>query len=265
LLVTAIAIAVCLPWTARNCSRVNACVLVSANAGWNLFIGAADKATGAWVALDELGVPEACRTVWGEAEKDACFGRAGRRAILEHPGHYLALVPRKLGLTFDYAGAAGWYLHAANPTAFDDRDKVVLGVAETLFERLLVLLGLVAAAKIDGPRRLARKWTAVLSIAFLFTVSGWVSHVGLVATAALFGRRIFDRPALFVASTTVLATALTHAVFFGAGRYSLVCFPALSALAGTVLTRKNRPGDTSTHAAHRDRGSRTEARPRDRE
>jgi 4-amino-4-deoxy-L-arabinose transferase-like glycosyltransferase len=240
LLVTAIAIAACLPWTARNCARVNSCVLVSANAGWNLFIGAADKATGAWVALDQLGVPEACRTVWGEAEKDACFGRAGRQAILEHPGQYLALVPRKLGITFDYAGAAGWYLHASNASAFDDRDKVVLGVVETVFERLLLLVGLAAAAMVGGPRRVARKWTAVFSIVFLFTKSGWVSYVGLVTSGALLGRRIVERPALFIASATVFATALTHAVFFGAGRYSLVCFPALSALSG--LIRANRRG-----------------------
>jgi hypothetical protein len=38
----------------------------------------------------------------------------------------------------------------------------------------------------------------------------------------------------------VFSTALTHAVFFGAGRYSLVCFPALCALAGTISTEKSR-------------------------
>jgi hypothetical protein len=39
------------------------------------------------------------------------------------------------------------------------------------------------------------------------------------------------------AAAVVAVTALTHAVFFGAGRYSMVCYPLLAALAGTALLR----------------------------
>lgn len=238
-----VAVALCLPWTMRNCVRMNACVLVSANAGWNLFIGAAEGATGTWVPIDRLGVPAACRTVWGEAEKDACFGRAAVGEIIRSPGRFLAIVPKKLAATFDYAGAAGWYLHSSNPSAFGDADKVALGAAETLWERAIVAAGVVALAS-RGPRRGARLGAAVVSLTALLTRGAWIAHLGICIAALLFGRRLADKPAAAVASSTVLGTALTHAVFFGAGRYSLVCFPALAALAGTVLTRRERPGDT---------------------
>jgi hypothetical protein len=237
--------ALCIPWTIRNCSRMNACVFVSANSGWNLFIGAAQGATGTWVPLDQLGIPEACRTVWGEAEKDACFKAAAVDSIRRSPGRFLALVPRKLAATFDYAGAAGWYLHSSNPREFDDDDKLALGTFETVWQRIVVLLALCSLA-LPGPRRRLRLAVVLGSTGALFTRAGWIAHVGLIVAAALVGRRLAERPVASLALATVLGTALTHAVFFGAGRYSLVCFPALAALAGAVLTRRDAPGDTGS-------------------
>ena len=241
----AVALAVCAPWTIRNCTRMQSCVLVSANAGFNLFIGAAEGATGAWVSIDRLGVPAACRTVWGEAQKDACFRSAALDEIRRSPGRFLALVPKKLATTFDYAGAAGWYLHASNGTAFDDTDKIVLGAVETVWERLVLLLGLAALAG-SGPRRKTRLVVLIASGAALLVRSAWVTHIGICIAALLHGRRLLERPAAALAVATVLGTALTHAIFFGAGRYSLVCFPALAALAGTVLTRQYEPRDTGS-------------------
>jgi hypothetical protein len=238
-----VVIALCLPWTLRNCARMNSCIFVSANAGWNLFIGAAEGATGAWVPIDRLGVPESCRTVWGEAEKDRCFRRAAVDEIRAAPARYLALVPRKLASTFDYAGAAGWYLHSSNPAAFDESDKVALGVAETMWQRGILLAALVSLA-FPGPRRRARLALVVAGAGALLTHAAWISYVGLSVASSLLGRRLKERPAALIAMVTVLGTALTHAVFFGAGRYSLVCFPSLAALAGAVLTRRDAPGDT---------------------
>ena len=239
----AVAGVLCLPWTARNCVRMKSCVFVSANSGWNLFIGSAEGATGSWVPLERLGVPEACREVWGEAEKDACFRREAIDRIVNAPGRFLALVPAKLASTFDYAGAAGWYLNSSNPSAFGEKEKVSLGVAETIWQRTIVLAALWALAS-SGPRRRLRLGMVVASTGALFTRAGWVAHLGLVVAASLFGRRVVDKPAAFLAAATVAGTALTHAAFFGAGRYSLVCFPAIAALAGTVLTRRDAPGDT---------------------
>ncbi|HEX7669891.1 MAG TPA: glycosyltransferase family 39 protein, partial [Polyangiaceae bacterium] len=187
-LATACALLCCAPWTLRNCERMNACVLVSANAGWNLFIGAAEGATGAWVPIERLGVPEACRTVWGEAEKDACFERAGRKLVWQSPLHFLSLVPKKLAATFDYAGAAGWYLHSSNPEAFSEHAKLALGAIETLWERAVVLAGIAAAALARGPRPRLRRALGGVSAAFLLVRAGWVAHVGLCLLALLFGR-----------------------------------------------------------------------------
>jgi hypothetical protein len=155
----------------------------------------------------------------------------------------LALVPRKLASTFDYAGAAGWYLRSSNPNEFGERDKLTLGVFETIWQRAIVLAALCALAS-PGPRRRFRLGIVVLSICALFTRAGWIGHIGLPIAALLLGRRLVERPVAWLAAATVSGTALTHAVFFGAGRYSLVCFPALAALAGTVLTRRDAPGDT---------------------
>jgi hypothetical protein len=61
-----------------------------------------------------------------------------------------------------------------------------------------------------------------------------MSYLALVIGAGLLGKRLADHPPAAMAAAAVAATALTHAVFFGAGRYSLVVFPLLGALAGTI-------------------------------
>ena len=51
LIATAACFAVVLPWTARNCARMDGCAFVSTNAGWNLAIGSTPRATGRFTAL----------------------------------------------------------------------------------------------------------------------------------------------------------------------------------------------------------------------
>jgi hypothetical protein len=232
---TLVAVAVCLPWTVRNCASMDRCVFVSANAGWNLLIGSSEGATGSWIPLEGERVPPACRDVLGEASKDACFGRAALEGIAAKPLEWLALVPDKLAVTFDYAGAAGWYLHESNRDAFDERDKLQLGVAESVWQRLLVALALVALARAAGPRARARIVLGGIGILLLFTRSAWPSYALLVVSAASLGSVLVKNPPALMAAASVATTGLTHAVFFGAGRYSLVCFAVLAALAGAVL------------------------------
>ena len=109
-IVTAASIALCLPWTARNCARLDRCAFVSANGGWNLYIGSSPLGRGGFAPVDAIGVPAECRTVFGEGGKDRCFGRAGLERIAAEPGAWLSLVPAKLGMTFDYGTAAAHYL-----------------------------------------------------------------------------------------------------------------------------------------------------------
>lgn len=238
-LATIVALAVCAPWTARNCVRMKRCALVSVNGGWNLLIGADEASTGAWSPIQ---VPASCREVYDEAEKDQCFGRAAQGYIAAHPLTWLGLAPRKLAATFDYAGAAGWYLNASNAEAFPYRAKVALGVVETLFERVVLLLALAAMARrpAEEPRRRRHARLAVAAVGAIsaLTLHAWIGYAALVIAALLRGRSLLRGPVLLpVTAATVAATMATHAAFFGAGRYSLVVFPLVSALAALAFRR----------------------------
>jgi hypothetical protein len=169
--------------------------------------------------------------------------------VAREPLRWFGLVPRKLGETFDYAGAAGFYLHSSNPQAFGEGAKVALGAVETAWERAIVAFALLAVARMDGPRPLLRRAVALLSSLSLFARAAFIAHLGLLGAAALLlgkgglgARR--QGAVVVLAAGTVLGTAIVHAAFFGAGRYSLVCFPALAALAGTALTAESGVGDT---------------------
>jgi hypothetical protein len=232
-IVTAVALAVCAPWTARNCVAMHQCALVSVNGGWNLLIGT-QTASGAWQPVD---VPEACRTVWDEAAKDRCFGDAARAAIAGAPLGWLARAPAKVAVTFDYFGAGPWYLHEANGAAFGERAKVVLGAVETLASSLVLVVALASVALAEGPRRTARLVIAGAgTLLALVLLHAWIAYVALAATILAFGPRWLARAPLVVPWTAVviLLTAATHAVFFGAGRYGLVVVPFVSVLAWTA-------------------------------
>ncbi|HET7543454.1 MAG TPA: glycosyltransferase family 39 protein [Polyangiaceae bacterium] len=228
MLVTGIALAVCLPWTLRNCARMDRCVFVSANGGWNLLIGSAPEANGAWIPIEGASVPPSCRNVFGEADKDRCFGEAGLANIRRDPLTFLRLIPRKLSVTFDYFGAPGHYLHTSNYRAFDESKKVWLGVVETGWERLVLLLAILQAAIAVPAGRVRGKlrWLVALPAA-VFSVhrAGYLGYLGFVATVALQGKELLKRPASVtaLAASLVLSTAATHAIFFGAGRYGFVC------------------------------------------
>lgn len=242
---TIFTVALIAPWTARNCARMGRCALVSYNGGWNLLIGADAESTGAW---SPIKVPFECREVWDEAAKDECFGRAARRYIAGNSADWFALVPRKLAATFDYCGAAGWYLHEANGEACGDRCKFTLGSAETVYERLLLALAIVWASKESWRRSTLQKKSilpmlrllvAFVGLVFLVQTHAWVSYVAFVVVSLLRGRDLV-RGAVLPACTVIVVgmTALIHAVFFGAGRYSLVTFPLVAGVAILALLPK---------------------------
>jgi hypothetical protein len=235
--VTAASIALCLPWTARNCVKLDRCAFVSANGGWNLYIGSSGLGRGGFAPLDAIGVPPECRTVYGEGGKDRCFGRAGLRRIAAEPGAWLSLVPAKLGMTFDYGTAAAHYLAASNGTLVGDREKTLLGAAELFGQRVLLLVALFALARAPGPRARTRTAVTLVSALTALTPTAWPAWLGLALSGLLLGRALFRHPPALLSTFTVLATALTHAVFFGASRYALVCLPALAALGGSAWQR----------------------------
>lgn len=227
--VTLLALVVCAPWTARNCAKMERCALVSVNGGWNLAIGT-QTTDGGWAPID---VPERCKTVFQEAEKDACFGKEAAAAVRAAPAAWLARAPRKLRATFDYLGAAPWYLHTANAEAFPHRAKVALGAVETIAVRLLLAAALVAAMRAPGAARRARTAVGAAGLLSCVLVYGFVSYLACAVVVLLLGPRALARAPSIVPLTAVvvLATAATHAVFFGSGRYGLVVVPFVSALA----------------------------------
>jgi 4-amino-4-deoxy-L-arabinose transferase-like glycosyltransferase len=235
--VSAVCLLVCAPWTLRNCVHMNRCVLVSANAGWNLLIGTAEQGRGAWISLDEIGVPASCRTVFEEAEKDSCFGRAALASIGQKPFAWLALAPEKLRATFDYPAAPAHYLHMSNAEEFPAAHRDRLGLLETAWQRGMVALCLFAVGWKLGPRRPWRASLAAAGTLSLLTLSAVPAVLAFLCLSATLrvGRHLPLPVAL--AGLGVGATALMHAVFFGAGRYSLVVSYLLAAVAGAILAR----------------------------
>ncbi len=246
LLVTAVALAACVPWTLRNCARMERCVFVSANGGWNLLIGTSPEGNGAWAPLEQIGVPENCRTVFAEAEKDACFGQAALERIRERPLAWLSLVPAKLGATFDIRAPAAQYFHRAASQHFGESAKWVVGALETVWGRTMGALALFALWRAgrrarrglgsEGQRNLSTALALVGGLGFL-SPWGALGVVFLVGLAVAEWRVLWAMPSFGFAPVTLAATALTHAVFFGADRYSLVASGLLACLAGGALGR----------------------------
>jgi 4-amino-4-deoxy-L-arabinose transferase-like glycosyltransferase len=234
----------CAPWVARNCGAVDRCT-ISTNTGWNLLIGAQSGATGSW---QEVHVPTACKEVFGESTTDACFGREAGEAIASDPLRWLALVPRKLGATFDYGGIGGYYLHLSNPAVFPWTAVLVAGGIETVFERLALGGCLLGAARADGPRRRTRRWLAAAGAVFLVLPWGWVAVIALCAALALAGLRWLDAHPVHAATlVTLAATAAVHAVFFGAPRYALIAAPLVTALGAMAAADALRARRTMTN------------------
>jgi 4-amino-4-deoxy-L-arabinose transferase-like glycosyltransferase len=243
--VTAIAAAVCIPWVARNEVRMKHAA-ISFNGGWNLLIGTSQTAGGTWAPLE---VPEACKLVFDEAEKDVCFGREARKIIRAAPLAWAKLIPQKLGVTFDYCGAAGWYLHTSNSSAFSYDWKIRLGVIETIFDRILLIGALVGIGKLQGRYRRSRLVVAGLGIVSLFVKSATWGYLSLATVLWLWRKEKKDTEVplvVWAAASVISLTAATHAVFFGAGRYGMVVFPFVAAIFGAFLTRAGKKSDTAS-------------------
>ena len=251
-LITALTIATCVPWTLRNCEAMHRCALVSVNGGWNLLIGA-QTTNGAWQPVE---VPAGCRTVWDEAGKDDCFAREARTEIAHAKVAWLARAPIKLAATFDYFGAAPWYLHLANGEAFSERAKEALGALETIVSRLALLAALGAVGWARGANRKARLAIAVVGALFACTLHGWVGYLALAGAILAWGPSDLARGPLILPWTAALivVTAATHAVFFGAGRYGLVVVPFVTAI--PFVLRGSTCADESKMRDHRSPTSR---------
>jgi len=255
-LACALALAPVLPWTARNCRVMDGCALVSTNAGWNLAIGAFPRATG---RFETLKSSDGCREVTGQVQQDRCWFSYGVEQIRQHPGHWLALVPKKLGYTFDHESFAVGYLHEARPADWPDERSADARALTTLVHRLLLCaaaLGCVAFATKGRRGAVQGALAAVLALLWIYAFSADAPTFWPIAVFASFvpwlplpGRPPVT-PALAMALALLGTTVLTHAIFFGEDRYHVVTTPVLCILAAGALRATKRNDDAAA-----DRGS----------
>jgi 4-amino-4-deoxy-L-arabinose transferase-like glycosyltransferase len=233
-----------LPWTLRNCSKMDGCVLVSANGGWNLLIGTLPEARGTFAPIAGATVPPECREVFGEAGKDRCFGQAGARRIREEPVRWLELAPQKLAQLFNHSAIASAYLSTSNHQVFSEVRRVTLATIETLYTRLLLFGAAIGLLRSSGSR-VQRTWS--LAAAGL-SLSPWGFLAQLAVLGTLLARALGRGEARGIPLARMAAALLglcvvTHMVFFGAARYSLVWLPWLAWL--MVLPARSAAPDSS--------------------
>lgn len=237
-----------LPWSARNCARMDGCALVSTNGGWNLAIGAFPRATGRFETLKSA---DGCRDVTGQVQQDRCWFQYGVHYIKTEPGRWLSLLPKKWSYTFDHESFQVEYLHQARPERWPEERRTFGRKVLTACHSALVVAAAFAAARLP---RLKRKPAArdvysgvvlvVLALATYFTMQGNppVLWPLLLLTLALLALPLPFRSRESLAMTLGLVFAasivVTHGIFFGEDRYHVVLTPVLCILAAGAL-RKN--------------------------
>lgn len=230
------------PWTLRNCDRMDSCVFVSANGGWNLLIGSYPEGNGAWVGIEGERVPEECRTIFSESGKDKCFSNAGRQRIMSAPLAWLKLVPAKLRATFDYSAAGVEHLYAAG--AVNEAQKTPLQILEYAWQRAFAILTLVGAWFAASARR-GNFWPTlglVFGVISFLGAGAWLGWL-IVVCLLLAVPRVHANLPLVAAAGSIASTAAIHAVFFGAGRYSLPIWYVAAPVAAIGIATLNQARD----------------------
>jgi hypothetical protein len=144
LAVTALALALVAPWTLRNCRAIDGCVLVSANGGSNLAIGAVARADGGYLALT---ADDGCRGVRGEAARDRCWRRVAWASVRRDPARWARLGAEKLERTFHRETFPVDYLAVARPALVSDARRRWGHALLSRTWQLALVLGALGAAR----------------------------------------------------------------------------------------------------------------------
>ncbi len=182
-----------------------------------------------------MAVPDACKEVFAEAAKDRCFGRAAQGVIAGAPLRWLARMPAKVRMTFDYFGAAPLVPPCVEPRALSLRREGAAGRARGA--------GVTSPLARRAPCRAQARGTSAArarggrpgsasSRAFCPPArSSGISPARSRSCCSGGGRSRARRCSCLATAIVILATAATHAVFFGSGRIGLVVVPFVTALA----------------------------------
>ncbi len=268
-----------LPWSARNCARMDGCAFVSTNGGWNLAIGALTT-TGRFQTLKSQ---DGCPVVSGQVQQDRCWADVGRKAIRADPKRWLGMIPKKLGHTYDHESFAIEYLREANPAAWPEDRRVAGRALLSTFHRALLVLAAFAVVGLPlAPRRRREEvaspqaetpaqaehaararsnvtiaWVCQAMLATL--IAGTAGYAILNTEHPFFWLptllpllamlRLPGSPRHFGAGRYLLAllfsTTLIHAVFFGDDRYHLLVTPVLCLFAAAAFRRSAAPGSAT--------------------
>jgi hypothetical protein len=222
---------------------MDGCALVSTNAGWNLAIGAFPRATG---RFETLRSSDGCREVPGQVQQDRCWLEYGIDQIRAAPRHWLALVPAKLGYTFDHESFAVEYLREARPEEWPEARRVAVRDVTTMFHRLLVCAAALGCVAFRVRGKGAATQGVLLAVALVLMYLGFAADAPTFWPLVLFaavvpwlplpGSAAFDA-ALLMPVALLGTTIVTHAVFFGEDRYHVVVTPVLCMLAACALRR----------------------------
>jgi 4-amino-4-deoxy-L-arabinose transferase-like glycosyltransferase len=240
--VLAASLVVIAPWTARNCKVMDGCALVSTNAGWNLAIGSFPRATG---RFETLRSSDGCDAVTGQVDQDRCWLKRGVGWIEASPGHFISLIPKKLGFTFDHESFPIGYLGEADPDAWPEARRALWRELLSGAHRLLLVaaaLAFVARAPKETAAKVAQIGVGILVVGLaLFAATSsehvhWPIALAIPILAALPLPGAPDRGGVIgYAAFAVGSVCLTHAVFFGEDRYHVVVTPLLALLAAATL------------------------------
>lgn len=209
LALTLVAVVPLTPWAYRNWRLLGAPVLVSTNGGVNLLLGT--RGEGGFVSLD---AKEPCKSdPLREVERDRCYARRARAAILSEPLSWTARGLIKFAHTFGHESA----------------------MAQCFGEGLVSLS--------DEARRAWRLWALGLCR---------VGYLPLLAAAIAGGLQIARRGSRRMRAILFappLALALLHTVYIGGDRYHAAVAPMLIALAGIGWADRTRKADTPPQVA----------------
>jgi hypothetical protein len=161
-----------LPWTARNCARMDGCALVSTNGGWNLAIGAFPRATG---RFETLRGDDGCRDVTGQVQQDRCWLGVGLHYIKTDTLRWLSLVPKKWAQTFDHESFQIEYLHESKPAQWPDEKRAQGRTLLSTVHRLLCVAAALSFVRIPGRGARGKGFSILLWVlAVALLVLAWV-------------------------------------------------------------------------------------------
>ena len=186
-----VAVALLMPWTARNYAVFNEPILTATNGGITFYLGNGPGATGEY-----RPITDARFAGWSELDWHREGYRLGLERIANHPGEWLAILPRKVFFTW----ASDRY--NIGPGVMHERWRAAVPFLQIVAQVYWTLLALAAAAAVLT-RPLRGYWLRFPAALLLLTLAYWTAF---------------------------------HLMWHGEGRYHMQMVPLVAIAAAHLLT-----------------------------